>query len=336
MILARRDLHPRRDPVPQDGQGNGPDVRRAVAGPRTPVARDRHFGAQAVNREAAIIEVPFHLGVEGLSVGAGPRRLLEAGADQALGRGGRPAQVEHVRLWDSTAEDLDAVVDVNRQIARAVRLAIEQDMLPVVLAGNCNSCLGTLAGLQGEEVTGIVWLDAHGDFNTPETSVSGLLEGMSLAAATGVCHDDLRIRCGLHDPVAGRNVLMLGVRDLDPGEDDRLAMNQVTVRPPGALEEVGELLVALRQRVQRVYLHLDADVLDPDESPGVNHRPPGGLPVAEAANLLRMIVETIPVAAVAVTNYNPERDEARKSERALVSLLPWLLVNSSPPPQELE
>ena len=282
-----------------------------------------------MNREAAIIEVPFHLGVESLSVGAGPRRLLDAGADLALGRGGHPAQVEHVRLWDDTAKDLDAVVDVNRQIARAVRQAIEQEMVPVVLAGNCNSCLGTLAGLDGDDVTGIVWLDAHGDFNTPETSVSGLLEGMALAAATGVCHDDLRIRCGLHQPLAGRNVLMLGVRDLDPGEDDRLAMNQVTVRPPQALEGVAELLVALRQRVRRIYLHLDADVLDPNESLG-------GLPVPEVANLLRMIVSTIPVAAVAVANYNPETDESRKCERALISLLPWLLVNNSPQRQDLE
>jgi arginase len=263
-----------------------------------------------VSRDVTLIEAPYHLGVEGLAAGAGPRRLLDAGADNALGRRGRPAQVQHVRMWDARSRDLDAVVDVNRLIARAVREAVEQESLPVVLAGNCNSCLGTLAGLGGGEGTGVVWFDAHGDFNTPSTSPSGLLEGMSLAAAVGLCHDDLRVRTALHDPVAGRDVLLLGARDLDPGEGDRLAASQVTVRPPGRLEDVPELLVALRLRAQRVYLHFDVDVLDP-----------GGIPPARAEELLSEAMRTLPVAAAAVTNYNPQLDESGNTQRAILSLL---------------
>jgi arginase len=223
-------------------------------------------------------------------------------------------------LWDIRARDLDAVVDVNRLIARAVREAVDQETLPVVLAGNCNSCIGTLAGLGGDR-TGVVWLDAHGDFHTPESSLSGLLEGMALAAAVGLCHDDLRIRTGLHDPVAGRDVVMFGVRDLDPGEGDRLAMNQVTVRPPDSLGDAHDLLVALRLRADRVYLHIDVDFLDPRESPGTGARPPGGMSVAEGCALLRDIVNTAPVAAVALTNFNPEMDSGGMTGRAALELL---------------
>jgi arginase len=170
-----------------------------------------------------------------------------------------------------------------------------------------------------------VWLDAHGDFNTPDTSPSGLLEGMSLSVAVGLCHDDLRTRIGLHDPVAGRNVVMLAVRDLDPGEEDRLAMNQVTVRPPDSLDDVSDLLIALRQRVERVYVHVDIDFLDPGESPGVNFRAPGGLSIARGVALLRRIVATLPVAALAVTNYNPQMDESGKTGRAVLDLLACLV-----------
>jgi arginase len=264
-----------------------------------------------VSRDVALIVAPYHLGVERLAVGAGPRALLDAGADGVLGRRGRPAQVEHVRMWDARSRDLDAVVDVNRLIARAVREAVEQEMLPVVLAGNCNSCVGTLAGLGGGAAAGVVWLDAHGDFNTPETSPSGLLEGMALAAAVGLCHDDLRIRAGLHDVVAGRNVVMFGVRDLDPGEGDRLAMNEVAVRPPDSLEDARDLIVALRQRVERVYLHLDIDAVDARF----------GLNVETACALVHEAMGNLPVAAVALTNYNPETDPAGEMREAALALL---------------
>jgi arginase len=224
-------------------------------------------------------------------------------------------------MWDARSRDLDAVVDVNRLIARAVREAADQELVPVVLAGNCNSCIGTLAGLGGGDRIGIVWLDAHGDFNTPDTSPSGLLEGMSLAIAVGLCHDDLRIRIGLNHVVPGRNVVMVGVRDLDPGEGDRLAMNQVSVRPPDALRDLMDLMIALRQRADQIYLHIDLDFLDPLESPGTNFRAGNGVSVATGKDLLNSIVRTVPVSAVALTNYNPDLDEDGKSAQAALSLL---------------
>jgi len=257
-----------------------------------------------------LIEAPFHLGLEGVAVGAGPRKLVEAGADRVLSHRGIPAEVEHVRLRDSSAQDLDAIVDMNRQLRAAVRQAREEEVFPVVLAGNCNSCLGSLAGLE-PALTGIVWLDAHADFNTPETTISGSLEGMALAIAVGDCHAELRLRCGLESPVRAGNVYLPVTRDLDPGERARLVASAIST---AALPEV-----------ETVYLHLDMDFLDPSESPGVSYRAPGGVPLEHACAMVRSIAAELPLGAVALTNYNPDLDQGDRTLRAALRLLEQLV-----------
>ena len=246
------------------------------------------------------------MGLENVAVGAGPNRLLADGADRVLGYKGRPAQVEHVRLRDAECADLDAVVDIGRQIRIAVRQAREQEMLPVLLAGNCNTCVATLAGLEPAD-TGIVWLDAHPDFHTPETSISGFLDGMALAMAVGHCHEELRARLGFGRSIDEAKVCLLGCRDIDPGERERLAASAISDRPP--------------EDVEAVYLHIDLDVLDPEESPGVNFRGPGGWSLEQACATVRSVAAELPLAAVNLTNYRPDLDPEGKSARAALRLL---------------
>jgi arginase len=267
-----------------------------------------------------LIEAPFHMGLEDIAVGRGPARFLRAGADNALASNGEPAQVVHVRKRDGTTEGLDAVVDINRQIRTAAREAIAEGGCPVVLAGNCNSCLGTLGGIEAERV-GIVWLDAHGDFNTPATSLSGMLDGMALAAAVGHCHDELRERIGMERPIDANSVLLLGWRDLDPAEPGRLLDAGVVTRAAFDLDGAEALLAGLRARADAVYVHIDVDFLDPAESPGANFRSPGGVPLARAEELTAAIARELPVAAIGLSNYNPEFDPAGLTGTAGVRLL---------------
>ncbi|MBI3684347.1 MAG: arginase family protein [Acidobacteria bacterium] len=252
-----------------------------------------------------IIEVPFHLGLEEVAVGKGPARLLRAGADQLLATRGMPAAVTHVRPRDLRGKGLDLVVDVNRVLRAAVKEAAEQETTPVVLAGNCNSCLGTLAGLDAHRL-GIVWLDKHPDLNTPDTSISGLLEGMSLAAALGHCHQELRERIGLPSPVAEQNVVLAGIRDIDPGEKERLEDSWISVHPFDSLGLLPGALRQLRERVDGVYFHIDTDFLDCAEKP---------------YDMVRLVRESAPLKAIAITNYNPDLDRGATREREILGLL---------------
>ena len=271
-----------------------------------------------------VIEVPFHMGLEEVGVGRGPARFLRAGADRVLADSSSPAQVVHLRLRDATASGLDAVVDLNRGLRAAAREALDSGACPVVLAGNCNSCLGPIAAIQTRHPAarvGIVWLDAHADFNTPATSLSGALDGMALAAAVGHCHDDLRDRIGMSGPVPEENVVLLGYRDLDPEERTRLTASGIAARPAVDLADAAALLARLRKLVDAVYLHIDVDFLDPTESPGVNFRGQGGVPVAKAVELVTEIARSVPLAAVALANHNPEHDPSALTPAAALRLL---------------
>jgi arginase len=224
-----------------------------------------------------MIAVPYHLGRRAVEVGRGPLVILEARKQPCV-----------------TIEGDGGIADINSRLARAVAVHARPVL---VLAGNCNSCLGTLAGLDDP---GIVWFDAHGDFNTPETTISGALEGMSLAIATGHCHPEPMSR-----PVAEENVVLAATRSLDPLEEVRLHESHVKL---ASLDALSHQVDRLASRVKTIYLHLDLDVLDPAISPGVNFSELGGISPGQLFGAVKLVMATGKLGAAAIANFNPERD----------------------------
>jgi arginase len=169
---------------------------------------------------------------------------------------------------------------------------------PLVLVGDCLTTVGILAGVQRRHPDlSIIWLDAHGDFNTPEISLSGYLAGMSLAAATG------RVPQLVGDPVGLRAVpdercLLIGARDLDPAESDALAASRV--------KRVAADPDALRAALQKesppdVYLHLDVDIVDGSDLPGLRFPAPNGPTLSVLEDCLAQIVDFAPPAAACIS-----------------------------------
>ncbi len=259
-----------------------------------------------------VITVPYDSGRRDERMGAGPARLLAAGVLREVLADGHRVESETVVLPDDAfPTEVASAFALGRALAARVALAVAEGALPVVLAGNCVSSLGTLAGL-GEAPVGVLWFDAHGDFNTPETTVGGFVDGMALSIATGQCWRPLAMTVPGFRPVDERRVTLVGTRDLDAAEAERLERSAVTVVPTAALAaRLPPRLAALgAEGASGVYLHVDLDVLDPSEGRANGYAVPGGLTVAELAGALAAAAAALPVRAIAFTAYDPSVDPA--------------------------
>lgn len=259
--------------------------------------------------DVRIFAVPYDSGHRGLRMGRGPEALLRGGVEDALRERGHGVEVEWVEAAAPFAAEVATHFGLARTLADRVRDAAPA--FPLVLSGNCFAALGVLGGVDG---AGVVWMDAHGDLNTPETTRSGFVDGMALATATGRCWMGMAGMIRGFLPVPDDAVVLVGARDLEPGERRLLARSGIhqvdvlRVREEGAEAALRPALAALGDRMARVYLHLDLDVLDPDEAPANAFAAPGGLTVAELEEAVRAVVGTLEVAGMTLSAYDPEHD----------------------------
>lgn len=257
-----------------------------------------------------ILDVRHGSRVAAIPTAAGPTRLLEAGLAEAMGASGLPVDVVELESpVGGAAGEVAASFAIANLLARRVRETLRADRMAVVLAGSCHTGIGSLSGIP-KAARGVIWLDGHGDFNTPETTESGLLDGMTLAGITGRCWERMSSRVTGFSPVPDDRVLLIGARSLDEGEAALLEGSDIVRIPaedapsgaPGALRALGE-------RAGGVYLHLDLDVLDPSVGMANAHATEGGLSRSDLRALVEVAVESCPLRAVAFASYDPSADE---------------------------
>jgi arginase len=277
-------------------------------------------------RDIRIIAVPYDSGHPGLRMGAGPEHLLANGLIEALGSGGCRAGVTTLRHEEEPPAEVSTAFELHRLVSDQVRLALTNGEFPMVLSGNCNTAaIGALAGL-GREGLGIVWFDAHGEFNTPETTTSGFVDGMGLAIAVGHCWKQMAGGVPGFLPVPEENVVMAWVREVDRVERERLDSSGIAVVGADQIARdgaraLGEALDDLKTRVGKVYVHLDLDVLDAGKVGKANEFAPEGGPDAnELQAALGMVGERFDVAACGIASYDPSFDpDVRVLRAALAS-----------------
>jgi arginase len=193
--------------------------------------------------------------------------------------------------------------------------------VPLALLGECTLAPAVTAGLRTlHPDLVLVWVDAHGDLNTPATSPSGFLGGMPFAILLGWCHEELRRAAGVEPPLPEERAALVGARDLDPGEHDSIARSQLVLA-----DDIAGALAALPAGAP-VHLHLDGDVLDPADAPGVDFPAPGGWAGGRLDAEIAALAATGRVVGVSVCCGNPRRDPdgrgARAYARALQPLWP--------------
>ena len=259
-----------------------------------------------------IIQVPYVLGDERQGASKGPGQLVEAGADKVVAAKGAGVRFERVDRGGPFRDSGNASLKVCKQLAEVVRKTVQAGAFPLILSGGCDVSKGILSGFDHPQC-GIVWFDAHGDFNTPETTVSGYLDGMSLAILTGHCYQSYWAEVGNSTPVADSATLLLGVRDLDRAEEellDRTEVHLVKWCEGKPQSDVRVALDTLRQVVPEVYLHIDMDSMDPKFAPGVMFDPvPGGISLEDMEDTIRGVFDRFRVRAAALTVYDPDRDQ---------------------------
>ena len=280
-----------------------------------------------------LVTVPYRYDDREEGSGAGPGALLRAGLIERLTVLGH--QVDGPReatLAPAEREEGRTAVNIGRLGARTAELvagARQQGAGALVLAGDDTAGIGVVSGVQRADgagsAIGVVWLDAHGDFNTPETSFSGILAGMPVAILAGLAGPLWREAAGLAVPIPTDRLLLAGVRDLD--EQEATLLRSTDARVVRAAETTdGTTFPAaverLAARCSHLCLHVDLDVLDPHLVPSASTPAAGGLSIEEAAAAMATVLATGRVATVCVASLNP--GAGKRGERSVASALALL------------
>jgi len=217
------------------------------------------------------------------------------------------------------------IIEVCQRVYEAGREAIDQGTFPLFLGGDHSIAMGTVGGVSHEQPTGLIWMDAHGDFNTSETSPSGNVHGMPLAALLGDGDPGL-VNIGRSGPkIDPNNVVLIGIRSLDEKERDRLKQSGVTLYTMRDIDEQGistitnEFLMKFIH-MKRIHISLDMDIMAPVEAPGVGTPVPGGLTYREAHLLMEIIADSGKLSSMDLVEINPILDQANKTAGLAVDL----------------
>lgn len=292
-------------------------------------------------RSVRIIGVPLDLGAGRRGVDMGPSALRVAGMEQKIEQLGY--EVEDSGDLDVTIPETqpfgherlrfaEPILASSVVLSTAVRAALDDGCLPLVLGGDHSIAIGSIAGsssyftAKGERM-GIVWLDAHGDINTPDTTPSGNIHGMCLAISVGMGDTRFTKLGGACPKVDGRHVAVVGARDLDPGERDNFRKTGIQVFTMREIDELGAREV-MRRAIEvasrgtgGIHVQFDMDVIDPEDAPGTGTPVRGGMTYREAHLAMEMLADSGAVRAIDVVEVNPVLDEHNRTAELAVELL---------------
>ena len=295
------------------------------------------MNVEAAAREVAVIGAPLDLGAGRRGVDMGPSAIRYAGLDKQLADklGVRVTDagnvispvVETTAMGDANARYLGQILDLCDRLSALVAEAAGRGALPLVLGGDHSVALGSLVGMaKVHGAGGVVWIDAHGDLNTPATSPSGNVHGMVLAAALGRAGDSFK-RDGWPLPaVEPGRLALVGVRSLDDGERELLRELDAKVFTMSEVDRIGIepcMREAIAHAAGGAFLHvsLDLDVVDPDYAPGVGTPVRGGLSYREAHLAMETVAESGLVDSMDVVEVNPILDRENATGQLAVELV---------------
>jgi arginase len=288
-----------------------------------------------------IIGVPMDLGASRRGVDMGPSALRVAGLQARIKQLGHQVedignisvkQPEEMSYGEKRAKYLAEIADACKDLATIVEKTLDESMMPVVLGGDHSIAAGSLSGVAShfkkkDKKIGLIWLDAHGDINTPESSPSGNVHGMPLAAAMGYGATELVELEGFKPKVEPQNISLVGIRDLDSHEKKlakKSGVHVFTMRDideRGMREVMSDALKYAMDDTDGISVSLDMDFVDPSDAPGVGTPVRGGVTYREAHLAMEMLADTEAMVSLEVVEINPVIDEHNRTALLGVELV---------------
>ncbi len=290
----------------------------------------------APGKQVAIIGAALDLGAGRRGVDMGPSAIRYAGLHDRLNGIGydvvdwgdvETAVLEATEESDQSARYLPQIKAACVRVAKLIELALEEDSLPLVLGGDHSVALGTLGGLaRSRGVGGVLWIDAHSDLNTPESSPTGNVHGMPLAAAIGLTDDRFSSDAWTLPAIEPERVALVGLRSVDSRERDRIRELGIKAYTMSDIDRIG-IERAIRESLTQiagpgfVHVSLDMDALDPEVAPGVGTPVRGGLSYREAHLALELVAESGLAGSFEVVEVNPILDRENTTAALAVELV---------------
>jgi arginase len=289
-----------------------------------------------MKKDISIIGVPMWLGQTRYGTNMGPGAIRSAGLLDRLKRlqfdvmdeGNVPIGIAgQFKRTGENMKNVKTVAKSSERLAAKVSDMIRQDRFPLVLGGDHSIAIGTLAGVvRHYKNLGVIWYDAHADMNTPETSPSGNIHGMPLAVSMGIGQRVLTEIGGCSAKVKPENVVLIGARDLDPGEWELIARKKIRiytaddVKKRGIAQVIGETLQYL-SACDGIHLSFDLDGVDPKEIPGVGTPVKAGISYADSISAVRLLAQAERITSAEFVEVNPLLDKADTTAMSTVNLI---------------
>ena len=288
-------------------------------------------------KKLAIIGMPMDLGQTRRGVDMGPSAIRYAGVyerlknlfDEVHDYGDIPIGRPEVEIDPVTnLRNLHLIAEKTELLANEVDKAITANSFPLVFGGDHSIAIGTLAGVAKHyQNLGVIWYDAHGDLNTGETSPTGNIHGMPLAASLGLGHPLLTNVGGYAPKIKAENIVIIGARSLDEGERELIKEKGIKVYTMHELDRLGmtkvmeETIQYLKERTDGVHLSLDLDGLDPHDAPGVGTPVNGGISYRESHLAMEMLAEAQIITSAEFVEVNPMLDDKNRTATVAVALM---------------